>query len=209
MKLLATGIFMWFGPERQTDRYGAFYAADSSYDGIKPGVPVVTHDDAIKSLLLQRVRVVAKVIENRRSGHAGDDFHKLKPKPAKVGQEVEVGIGFLHANHKEGITFIELHPEDGRKTFWCNPRRFFELHDQTVEIYAEPTAAPAPPVFQGKPVDGDHAINNGDGTLQLKTQNPGGNFFAPPAIENLGDGAFMVQAQPIGRKGARIHLERR
>jgi len=209
MKLIATGIFMWYGYERQSDRYGAFYASPTSFEGETPKVPVVTHTDVIESLLTRRVRIVAKVVERRKSGHVGDDFHKLKPKPAKVGAEVEVGIGLLHTHGEDGFTFIELRPEDGRSVFWCDPRRFFELHDQTVEIYAEESTAPAPAVFKAKPVEGDQAIDNGDGTMQVKTRTPNVPLFAPPVIENHGNGLLFISQQPIGKKGARIRLERR
>lgn len=209
--ILASGIFMWFGSERQTDRYGAFYASPENFDNdVK--VTVKVYRSNVDKFIGKRVRIIAEVTENRTSGHAGDSFHDLLPNPAKVGSKVEVGIGTLTTEEKEGHVFLIVSPDDGRKEFWMNPKRFFELHDQTVKIYAEETTDPAPEVFKGKPVVGDQAIVNGDGTLQTKTKNPPTKttraFSISPEIVPMGDGMFIATA-PKMSPGSRHDLQRR
>lgn len=208
MKLIGTGIFMWYGSERQTDRYGAFYLASESYSGLKPGRKVKIDLGAVSTLVGKRVRIVAKVVENRPSEHIGDAFHNLSPNPLDVGQELELAVGRLGTHRENGETFLEVHPDDNRREFWIDPRKFFQLHDQTIELYVEVSdTAPAHPVFKSAGVSGDEVISNGDGTCQTKTKQPYSRFSVPADIQPMGDGMFSV-TQPNMKAGARHRMTR-
>lgn len=205
-KLITQGIFMWDGTERRSDRYGAFYANQTSYDGAKSKSIRPSFDqDVLKEFAGTRVKLTATVMENRPSGHIGDMFLGLTPDPLPEGQTIEIGIGILgfHSAH-EGQTALELRPEDKRKIFWIDPRIFYRLHDQTVKIYVEKSDAPAHPVFRQAPSSsGDEAIANGDGSLQVKAKE--GSYRIEPKIESLGDGMFSL-TPPSMAKGARHRL---
>lgn len=206
-KLIAQGIFMWDGNERRSDRYGAFYANTSSYNGDKSKTIRPSFDqDVLKQFVGKRVKITAIVMENRESGHIGDLFLGITPDPLPAGQTIELGIGILgsHAAH-EGQIALEIVPEDHRKTFWIDPRIFYRLHDQTVKIYVEKSDAPAHPVYRQAPSSsGDEAIANGDGTLQVKASEEG-KYRIEPKVESLGDGMFSI-TQPSMAKGARHRM---
>jgi hypothetical protein len=199
---------MWYSSERVTDRYGAFYLSTDSYEGKKPKAKHMVDTGAVNKFVGQRVRIVAKVIENRPSGHIGDAFHGLSPDPLDAGKELELAIGRFAIRQEDGHTFFEVRPDDGRSEFWIDPRKFFQLHDQTVEIYAELSTAPAHPPFNARASSSDEVIDNGDGTFQSKTKTPDAKFAIEPTVENLGGGTFIM-SMPARGKGIRHKLSRR
>jgi hypothetical protein len=207
-KLLTTGVFMWHAEERRSNRYGAFYPATESYSGEMTKLRRIDQG-AVKGFDGKRVRMFAVVVESRPSGHLGDFFLGLRPNPAPVGATVEIGVGTLRVtkNPEIGDTPIfELHPDDGRREFWCDPRNFYKLHDQTVEFYAARTKAAAPPAYQGSR-DEDEAIVIGTdpagADLQVKTRSK--SFRIPGTIANMGGGTFIVRA-PVLSEGSRHKL---
>lgn len=199
---LGKGIFSWYGTERQTNRYGEFFLDYKSHDGIKTKLGQILNFETIRAFNGKRVRVIAVVLENRPSGHAGDKVLKLMPTPAKEGTEIEIGIGTLVFRAGEE-SFFGLVPDEHRDEMWIDPRRFYELHDQTVELFVEPTSDPAHPVYV--PIDSSNevCVDNGDGTFQLKTKRTDQTQFSlggtAPDFENHGGGLISFKTRPMAR----------
>ncbi len=166
------GIFMWGPRERQTQRYGVFYLTARTYDD-----KVSSNLDFPRALEGRRVRVYAVVTESRNSGHAGDRAIGVYPSRPEVGERVEIGVGRLGESRRaEGEVAVVLQPADGRAHFWCDPRPWYRLHDQTVDLYVEETNeafSPAPP-FAPIDADGLMVFANGDGSFQIVTSGGGG-----------------------------------
>lgn len=192
------GVFGWDGFERRSNRYGAIHLSDTPY-GEGPAACKVMHDKAaLKKLSGKRVRITAKVIENRKSGHLGDASLKIVPSQPDVGEEIDLGVGEFEVTvGYDGSPDILLKPSDGRDEFWMDPRKFYRLHDQTVDVFAEETTDAFSPVPDVKIPDENVAIVVEDG-FQVKSKGRGAHRIAPN-IERLGepgDGLFMLT--PLG-----------
>lgn len=208
---VASGIFTWDAVERRSNRYGSFVLTDTNFN--KDASASVTYDlAALRSLEHKRVHVVCKVITARKSGHLGDGFLKIVPSQPEVGEEIDLGVGVLHM--EPGFTdsehTLKLHPGDAREVFWMDPRKLYRLHDQTVEVFVEETAADFSPIpdIQASTAS-EEAMVVADGVIQVKTVEDGA-FYITPKIENMGDGMFIVT--PLGApgtKGEKFPLERR
>ncbi len=196
--LVGTGIFMWEGGERHSDRYGRFYFASETFNRdqkVNPTFNVNSH-----TLVGKKVRVWARVLENRKSGHHGDAHHQILPaKPAK-NEIVELGVGYFDVGKNfEGREDVGLIPDDGRSKWWINAHKLYRLHDQTVEVFVEETEENfTPSAYPGNPGDG-LAISNGDGSFQYKGDAKAINVL--PQFENLGGGAFAFTT--FGRNSPR------
>ena len=203
---LASGIFGWCSTERVTDRYGAIHMMDRPYEGDSK---VITYfnTDGINSLVGKRVRLNVEIVEGRVSSHVGD--HALGIYPPKtapaVGTVVDLGVGKLmtEVGYDESLDIV-LCPRDGRKTFWCDPGLFYQLHDQTVNIYAEETADPFSPAPTLQPVNGESAFDNGDGSFQVKNIPPNELFYILPEVEPLGGGMYKLTNQPGAGKRLQV-----
>lgn len=102
-------------------------------------------------------------------------------------------------------------PSDGREEFWCDPRVWYRLHDQTVELWIEETDEPESPdpSVHFADIDNDDAISNGDGTLQIKTKKSISELKIAPKIERLtfGNGLFSVSnPSASGNQGERLKI---
>jgi hypothetical protein len=193
---IATGIFMWDGEERKTNRYGVVYPAPTNFDGT---VHVNPSFDAVR-FYNKRVRLTVKVLETRTSGHAGDAFLDIKPSTPDAGEVVDLGVGTLRsAVNYDGNPALMLEPGDGREELWIDPRKFYRLHDQTVEFYVEETADDFTPAPQLTCAEGG-AIMNDDGTFQVKHAEPQ-EFRMPVEMERLGPGTFSVKVKPPAQGG--------
>lgn len=207
--LLATGTFMWDGPERRSQRYGYFYANNSSFDDAAEVTPAYCATEA-EALEGQKVKIVVKIVESRPSGHAGDLYLDILPTTPNVGEEIELGIGTLDLQpspHCSDVTYLGLKPSDGRGMYWLDPHILYRLHDQTVEIYAIPTDEPehsAPVIVPVRKAG--KAISNGDGSLQVVLVPEGKKVKIKPKIESLGDGMFTIEP-PGGEKGKTFDVE--
>ena len=201
---LGHGVFAWNGEERRSDRYGAFVMSDSPYAS-KPAAKAKTNQTLLNSLVGKRVRLVAKVIENRESGHLGDLFHKISPTKPEVGEEIDLGVGTLltEPSWEEGTPCIILKPGDGRPTLWLDPRKLYRLHDQTVDLYVEETTDPfsEAPDLTLKEDPGVLDSGESDRSLQVK-QVPLPTKVAP-VFEEVGDGMFIMDWTP--KKGRRFN----
>lgn len=125
--VLGTGVLGWNGHERRSDRYGY--------------ISLFLSPDSDKAVSLSRRlagygKLVAKVLEIRKSYHIGDLFRGIFPETPEVGEEITLGEGWLSFT---GPTVVGLKPDDKRETDWLNPRSLYRLHQQTVELYFIPS----------------------------------------------------------------------
>lgn len=212
---IGQGIFTWDGTERRSDRYGGFTLGATGYT---PGVRAEACMDlaALKKLVGKRVRIIATVIESRKSDHCGDLFHKILPSRPEVGEVVNLGVGALRLETWDwddgDVTAILLMPGDGRNQFWIDPRKMYRLHDQTVSVDIEITEDS----FSTAPVLSDvedgaiavESIANG-ATLQMKGVDlDREEVRVAPSIERIGDGMFSVTV-PEAVPGKRVRINRR
>jgi hypothetical protein len=197
------GIFSWASIERQSDRYGSFYLGQEAIGGAISEASL--DSEALRTFTGARVKVTAKVLEARRSGHVGDLSHSIFPTTPEVGEVVEIGVGCIgtESNSWDGTVNIFLKPEDGREEFWLDPHKLYRLHDQTVEIYVECTSDPChpPPILNRAD---ESAINNGDGSYQVKTTRK--EVKVLPNVERLGDGLFALHPIGSGEMGTKHQL---
>lgn len=129
MKLLVgKGQLSWNRGERVSDRYGSVRL----YDSHGGPVPLETELTRLKG------RLVAKILEARRSTHIGDLFRGLFPSTPDVGEEILLGKGMVF--YLDDGRAIGLEPEEPRDSDWLNPKALYRAHDQTVELYFEPTS---------------------------------------------------------------------
>lgn len=82
-------------------------------------------------------RLVAVVVETRRSGHCGDIARSLAPVTSSVGEEITLGAGTLFTDSDADLgvpTVVGLAPDDHRDTDWLDPRALYRCHNQTVRL---------------------------------------------------------------------------
>jgi len=197
------GIFGWNGAERRSDRYGAFVLDRSPFSGTES---VAAHLDmgALQKLVGKRVRVTCKVLRTRDSGHIGDMFLGIKPTRPNEGDVIDLGVGTLRLEDAgfHSLTAIVLEPCDGRHNFWIDPRTLYKLHDQTVDVFVEPTEDPFTPAPDLEAQAEAEVIDTGDGAFQAKGTPEGVPLTIPADIERLGDGLFIV-TPPSGMEAGR------
>ena len=140
--LIGRGVLNWQRMERVSDRYGAVHLDDHSgeYLGVED-IPAGPIKAAFVPVTRQRVgktgKLIATVLEARKSGHIGDLFRGISPRVPKVGQKIELGHGALfyeQNRYDPKLTEVGLCPPDGRRSDWLNPRALYDCHDQTVEL---------------------------------------------------------------------------
>jgi len=208
---LGQGIFMWDAIERRSNRYGYIYMSDVNY-ALDVKVTVEDYKTAINLLVGKKVKLWAVVLESRESGHLGDAFLGIVPTRPEVKEKVELGVGKLVVGvNYDGEATIGLKPSDRRKELWINPHKLYRLHDQTVELFVEETteAETNMDTFGNFGDIKDGVIDNGDGTVQVKTagdDHPDLKIKLPPTFTNIGDGCFIVEPQKSD-KGVRMKAE--
>ncbi|WP_217281333.1 phosphoadenosine phosphosulfate reductase domain-containing protein [Kibdelosporangium persicum] len=110
---LGQGQLWWPRFERQSDRYGTVF--------------LLTGPDAEDYVSFENApvgrpgRLVAVVVETRRSGHCGDIARALAPTTPTVGEEITLGTGtlFTETDVDLGVpTAVGLAPADHRDTRW-------------------------------------------------------------------------------------------
>lgn len=195
--LIAHGVLGWDGKERRSDRYGAVCLAADGFEYRSVAKPTFNHEVA-NALRGRRVRITAKVIESRPSGHDGDAYLKIKPSQPEVGEEIDLGVGILDlgtAPWDPNLTTVVLQPGDGRRDFWYDPRKLYRLHDQTIDLFIEETTedfSPRPDVkhhVDPHTVVAGPAAPGGGHFLQTKMRMP---TRISPVVEKLGDGLFSM-----------------
>ena len=144
---IGRGVFGWDGGERRSDRYGVVNLSRSTFESTICDIAI--DRAAAASVNRKRCRLRARVLEARDSGHIGDLFLGIYPSKPDVGEVVDLGVGTIAIQpswEADGVA-VALRPDDGRVDFWIDPRKLYRLHDQTVELFAEPTEEPAEPSF--------------------------------------------------------------
>jgi hypothetical protein len=150
LKLLGMGIFSWETFERRSNRYGSFCLSANNYECNVTCQNYISLNVA-REYIGKKVKLIAKVIASRNSGHIGDLALKIFPTRPNVGDLIEIGVGeFILESIPIGMKdcSISILPNDGRKIFLIDPRKFYMLHDQTVEIYIEKTEEDFSPVYK-------------------------------------------------------------
>ena len=123
--LLGTGILNWDRGERVSDRYGF--------------VKLFTAIGSEETLLFDAVhkdkngRLIAEVIQIRKSDHIGDIFHGVFPVIPDVGENIVLGEGRLVVDDDA----VGLTPADGRESLWLDINMLYRAHLQTVKLYFE------------------------------------------------------------------------
>ena len=135
--LIGTGGLNWFTNERVTDRYGTVNMMLNNTNNEQIAENACLFDDIIKQYIGKKGKLICKVLQTRQSTHIGDIIHGLYPSTPNIGDEIELGEGFLFLEYskKEDIWKVGLKPEDDRDTFWLNPKSLYKLHEQTVDLY--------------------------------------------------------------------------
>lgn len=197
------GVFGWDGKERRTNRYGSVHLDSAPYAN-GPVAKAYVHQDKLNELCDKRVQLTAVVVETRESGHIGDLSLGIKPSMPSVGEEIDLGVGIMQIMDSwDHIPAIALRPGDNRAEFWIDPRKLYRLHDQTVNLFAEETAADFTPAYNASSDLG--AISNGDGSFQVKTKSDK-PLRILPRIQKIEPGLFSMQ-MPGGPKGERFDIE--
>lgn len=123
--LLGTGILNWDRGERVSDRYGF--------------VKLFTAIGSDETLLFDTIhkdkngRLIAEVIQTRKSDHIGDMFHGVFPVTPDVGESIVLGEGNLTVDDDA----VGLTPADGRETLWLDINKLYRAHLQTIKLYFE------------------------------------------------------------------------
>lgn len=207
LKQLAHGVFGWDRQERTSLRYGRINIADR---GFVTGCVAEPSVDAavLRELSGIRVRLVARVVETRTSTHVGDRGLNIYPSTPDVGEEVVLGVGVLDSERNaDGETAFLLRPGDGRRHFWVDPRLLYRLHNQTVDLFVEPTDEPfslAPDLELPEP----GAVSLGNGEFQTVGMDfqPGDRLELPSRVERIGEGMFAVTPAASPPEGQRVKV---
>lgn len=202
--MIGYGIFAWGGEERRSDRYGSVVLNGENFN-CDAEVKSFVNAEAVSELVAKRVRLTAKVMETRQSGHIGDVFLGIRPTTPEVGEAIELGVGILGVGEawEPSLTKILLEPEDGRQVFWMDPHLLYRLHDQTVELYAEETGDScheAPKIGQSEEgVQGTgETSDDGGGVFQTKGVKVG-DIQSLAQVEHLEPGMFMISGPDLSR----------
>jgi hypothetical protein len=167
--IVGFGIFTWEGFERRSNRYGSFTLCSKDYNETTTVEPFLNDLSGFQG---KRVRIVAKIITARESGHLGDKILGIYPSMPEIGEEIEIGVGIFNCKESTWNNFNEIFllPNDGRNKFWIDPHILYQLHDQTVEIYIEETDMDFS-VFDMPKVSNDVVGVAVEGSMQFKTLN--------------------------------------
>lgn len=124
---LGWGILGWPKSEKLTGRYGIILLSEPTGSGQPARLENTSKIKGIAG------KVIAEVIETRKTTYLGDLHKGLFPKTPEIGEEIELGRGFLEANTKTAI--ISLHPTESRRKQLFDPEALHKAYDQTVILY--------------------------------------------------------------------------
>ena len=124
--LIGIGVLTWNSFERRSDRYGSVFLLE---DG--------TEAQAEMFFPKGKGRLVALVIEPRKSEHIGDIARGIYPVMPKVGDRLILGEGEAFSEITEGIKRIGVDPGDGRHSDWLDPRALYNCHESLVQLIWE------------------------------------------------------------------------
>lgn len=217
MHPIGSGIFTWCAAERMSGRYGAFFLAPTDFSETVVR-PVHLDLPALSDLEGLHVRITVGVVESRPSGHGGDQALKVFPgAPPAAGTMIQLGVGRLvlmdHSDfdpdaHPTQVG-IGLAPSDGRHLLWLDPEILYLLHDQTVELFIEPTTdpeSPPSPLVAREVEDGVYV--NADGqTMQIRgtsLMNSASIMVLPEVMASAGGIVLTPPAPAPGKRLAAI-----
>lgn len=132
---IGRGVASWPRAERISDRYG-LVGLTATPDGVG-WVPLPADLP-----LGRRGRLIATVLETRRSPHIGDLFRGIVPSTPSVGDVIVLGTGDLFQCRDSDGECVGLNPSDGRKSDWLDPHALYRIHEQTVLLAFEPAEPP-------------------------------------------------------------------
>lgn len=195
------GIFMWDVEERREQRYGFFFMAPTTFDE-KTHVSATLDTDYLAERVGKRVKAYCIVTESRQSNHAGDRAIDVLPSTPADGERVDIGVGLLvRGTAYDGSPSVGIQPSDGRCAFWTDPRSWYRLHDQTVDLFVEETEEPFSEVPPFRPVLNETAFSVGDGSGDVQfvggAFEPGETVFVEPTakpVEGIA-GAFSLKLE--------------
>ena len=124
--LIGNGIVSWNKVERQSDRYGTI----SMFNTGKLFI------DTINKYLDKQGKLICEILETRASYHIGDLYHGFFPQTPKIGDMIELGNGKLFIEKDEYYS-VGLSPVDNRATFWLDPKKLYNIHNQTINLFFE------------------------------------------------------------------------
>jgi hypothetical protein len=132
--LLGLGVLGWSRYERITDRYGSVCLFQDSRNTLLP------HN--CQTIAGTRGTLRAAVLEARQSSHVGDWARGLRPQTPAVGEVIVLGSGTAFVEEGDCGLQVGLRPDSGREVDWLSPKAMYRLHDQTVRLEFQPSAAP-------------------------------------------------------------------
>ena len=140
--LIGKGALSWNRSERVTDRYGAvnLWNKNANEKIITSGAYLDIK--LIKAHEGKKGSLICEVIEIRESTHIGDLFHGFHPNTPELGAEIILGEGELFYHRTDGIDSVGLKPLPprwGTATFWLDPEKLYNTHEQTVNLYFKPS----------------------------------------------------------------------
>ena len=136
---LGSGVLSWKRSERISDRYGSIFLMGEGTNSFS------TKESPIQLINKPEEdtwgKLIVEVTQTRQSTHIGDLFRGIFPTTPKVGDEFILGEGYFF-NHKDefGYDAVGLAPYDEeQKTDWLDPFILYQVHEQSVNLYFEPT----------------------------------------------------------------------
>lgn len=137
--LLGSGPLTWDGAERRSDRYGTIFFHPTSANEAKPLDEISFSKEIVEKHVGERGKLIAEVINTRKSEHLGDWFRGIYPSTPEVGDEIELGKGTLFYERQHGkYDAVGLYPDNQRKTDWLIPQSLYRAHEQTVKLFFIP-----------------------------------------------------------------------
>ena len=199
---VASGILNWDSGERRSNRYGFIFLDRAPFEGLARA-KVLVDRELLERHRGARVHLTVKITKGRVSTHVGDAALGIRPprEAPRAGSVIDLGVGILAvepAYFDAQLTTIGLVPGDGRSELWLDPRKLYILHDQTVDVFIEPTTddfTPAPDL----PCATAGVFDNGDGE-SLQVKKTGDSIALEPVIEKLGQGMFAI-SPPVSKEG--------
>ncbi len=213
MHLIATGVLGWSKYERQSKEYGFIGIEKDGYNKAKCEKPFFD-ETTIKSLVGQRVRLIAVVTETRDSEHVGDMFlffpgteDHVKPTRPNVGDKIEIGVGVLQIKRDDQFENTMFGVDSTGKKFQMDPVALYKLHDQTVNVFIEKTDDPVSPPTRLIWEKGDKIGRGaGDNYIQMNmVVDENDTIKITPKTESLGGGCFAFHP-PTGEVGEKLEV---
>lgn len=133
--LLGKGVLSWPACERRSARYGTVMLMQEGTNSFTKEERPVTLET--KPEPGQRVKLFVVVTKSRKSTHLGDLFLGISPSTPSIGERIDLGEGSLFYEDFRGYTLVGLRPDDGRKSDWLDPKKLYQAHEQSVELYCD------------------------------------------------------------------------